>query len=185
MSKYDDIMQDLNPRVIIEKTEIPHDNARANCTLQSSVVESHAEFENLLIAYVAHHSEAILGAAPPPEFCLAKAKGFLDSSMGFDNAFYNAISGAEGGMPNILNEVCNGFKQEAKQAYFGYILDRHIDPLSFQDTVEIMRELKQKIGGYSPEAFGYISPEQMAGQYRDILWRYIDSLTRYRNLWTY
>ena len=42
-----------------------------------------------------------------------------------------------------------------------------------EDTVEVMRELKDRISAYSPQAFGYIEPEQMAGNYRDILWRYI------------
>lgn len=185
MGKYDDIMQHLNPRTVIEKTEIPHDNARAGCTLQSSVVSSHSEFEDLLIAYVAHHMQETLGRAPPPEFCLDKARRFLEHSVGFDNAVFMAMSGSEGGMPNVLNQVSDGFKQEAKQAYFSYILDRYIDPLSFEDTVEVMRELKERIGAYSPQAFGYIEPEQMAGSYRDILWRYIDSLSRYRNLWKY
>ncbi len=185
MSRYQDIMQHLHPRVIIEKTEVPHDNARANCTLQSSTVGSHREFEDILIAYVTHHMEETLGMAPPPEFCLDKARRFVDSAIGFDNAVFMGMSGAEGGMSNVLNQVCDGFKNEAKQAYIAYILDRYIDPLSFEEVVEVMRELKEKIGAYSPDSFGYVAPEQMAGNYRDILWRYIDSLGRYRNLWTY
>jgi len=185
MPIYDELMQDLNPRVIIEKTEIPHDNARADCTLQSSIVSSHREFEDLLIAYVAHHTEKIYGMAYPEDISLEKARQFLESAIGFENAFYNAITGAEGGMPNILNEICNGFKKEAKRAYFQYILDRHIDPISFSEVVEVMRQLQQRMGAFSPDSLGYIPPEQMAGQYRDILWRYIDSLTRYRNLWAY
>jgi hypothetical protein len=43
-------MQYLNPKVVIEKTEIPHDNARASCTLQSSIVRNYNEFENVIIA---------------------------------------------------------------------------------------------------------------------------------------
>ena len=185
MSKYDDIMHHLNPRVVIEKTEIPHDNARANCTLQSSVVGSYAEFENIVIAYIAHHMEETFGSAPPPEFCLDKARSFLEASTGFENAVFLGMSGAEGGMFNVLNQLNESFKQEAKKAYFSFVLDAYIDPLSFEDMVEVMRELKARLGSYSPQSFGYIEPESMALHYKDILWNYIDSLSRYRNLWSY
>jgi len=185
MGKYDDIMQHLNPRVIIEKTEIPHDNARASCTLQSSIVGSYSEFEDLVIAYVAYHMQETFGSAPPPEFCLFTARKFLESSVGFDNAVFMGLSGTDGGMPGVLNQLCEEFKKEAKQAYFVYILDHYISPLSFPDIVEVMQELKDKIGAYSPQSFGYVSAEQMAGNYKEILWGYIESLTRYRNIWSY
>jgi hypothetical protein len=178
-------MAHLDPRVVIEKTEIPHDNARASCTLQSSTVKDHPEFEELIIAYVAHHTEQIYSMAYPPDICLTRARSFLDNSIGFDNAVFMAMSGSEGGMNTVLNNICDGFKQEAKQAYFRYTIDQFIDPLTFEQVVEVMTEFKQSLGGYSPESFGYISPEQMAGNYRDILWNYINSLTRYRNLWAY
>ena len=185
MGKYDDLMEHLNPRVIIEKTEVPHDNARAGCTIQSSVVGSYSEFEDLVIAYVVHHMQQTAGLAPPPELCLDKARNFLEHSMGFNNAVFTGLSGTDGGMLNVLNQLNEGFKNEAKKAYFNYFLDRFIDPLSFPEIVELMREFKGRIGAYSPESFGYISPEQMAGNYREIFWQYIDTLTKYRNLWSY
>ncbi len=185
MGKYQDVMRHLHPKAIIEKTEIPNDNARAGCTLQSSIVGNYAEFENNLIAYVAYHTEKVFGSAPPPEFCLDKARKFLESSIGFDNAVFVALSGTDGGMPHILNQLNDGFKKEAKQAYFTYVVNTFIDPLNFEETVQLMRELKQKIGSYSPQSFGYIEPEAMAAHYKEILWNYIDSLTRYRNLWAY
>ncbi len=74
---------------------------------------------------------------------------------------------------------------EAKQAYFTYVVNTFIDPLSFPDTVELMRELKQKIGAYAPQSFGFIEPEAMASNYKEILWKYIESLTKYKNLWAY
>ena len=67
-----EIMQHLEPRVLLEKTQIPHGNARANCTLHSSVVGNFHEFQDIVIAYIAHHMEQTLGMAPPPEICLEK-----------------------------------------------------------------------------------------------------------------
>jgi hypothetical protein len=185
MSKYNQMMQYLNPKEIIKKTQIPHDNARASVTLQSSTVRNYAEFEETIIAYVAHHTQKVLGMPLPPDLCLSKARRFLDSSIGWDNAVYIAMSGAEGGVPQILNELNDSFKQESKQSYFTYFLHQVLDPMNFSETVELMTELKQKIGAYAPESFNYISAQQMAGNYEDIIWKYIDSVSRHRNLWDY
>lgn len=185
MGRFDNLMEHLNPKMIIEKTQTPHDNARAGVTLQSSIVGSYPEFESLLIAYVHHHMEQTWGGAPPPDMCLDRARMFLDKSMGYDNAVFIAMSGADGGIHYVLNEISNGFKEEAKRAYFTYIVDSFIEPMSFEETVEVMREFKERVGTYSPASFGYISPEQMAAKYKEILWSYIDSLSNYRNLWNY
>ena len=185
MGKFNQIMEHLNPRVIIEKTEVPHDNARAQFSMRESTVESHREFETCLISYVAHHTQETLGMALPPELCLDKARKYLENSIGYEEAVFIALSGTEGGMPHCLNQVNNGFKRDGKQAWFSYILSEFIDPLSFEDVVGVMTEFKERIGSYAPNSFGFISPEQMAGNYRDIIWNYVDSISRYRNLWNY
>ena len=185
MSKLKQLMVPLDPRTIIAKTETPHDQARASITLQSIIVQSYAEFEDTLIAYIAHHTQMILGTALPIELCLDKARKFLDSSIGWDNAVYIAMSGSEGGVPNILNQINDQFKQESKQAYFSYYVDKFIDPLNFEEVVFVMAEIKEKLGAYSPESFGYISAESMAANYKDILWKYVESISRHRNLWSY
>ena len=185
MSKLKQMDVDLNPRTILEKTQIPNDNARASVTLQSSTVPNYHEFEDIMIVYVSNHTHMTLGTALPPEICLDKARKFLDQSIGWDNAVYIAMSGDEGGVPHLLNQINDGFKNEAKSAYISYFVDKYIDPLNFTEVVGVMKEIKNRIGAYSPESFKYISPEQMAGNYRDILWKYIDSVSRYRNLWDY
>ena len=185
MSKLKQVMEYLNPKKIIEKTQIPHDNARASITLQSAIVRNYREFEKTIIAYVAHHTQMTLGLAMPPDLCLDKARRFLESSIGWENAVYIAMSGDEGGVPHILNQINDQFKQESKQSYFTYFLDQVVEPLNFSEVVELMNDLKQKIGAYAPESFNYISAEQMAGNYRDVLYKYIDSVSRHRNLWDY
>jgi len=185
MSKYSELMKQLDPRLIIQKTEIPFDNARAQYSMPGSTIRSFKEFEQIVVNYAQHVNVAWVGQSFPPEYCLDKARKFLDSSIGFDNAVHIGMSGAEGGMPSVLNYITEGFKQEAKQAYFRYTVDQFIDPLSFEQVVGFMAEFKRQLGSYSPESFNYISPEAMAVNYRDHLWNYINSLTKYKNLWAY
>ncbi len=185
MGRYQDVMRHLHPKVIIEKVELPHDTARGKYSLNSSIAHSYLEFENIMINYLTHHMNEVFGNSLPPDFLLAKAKKFLEPIGGFKNAVYIGLSGTNGGMINILNNLSDGFKNEAKKAYFDYVIDAFIDPLSFQEVVEVMRELKDKISNYSPQSFAYIEPEAMAANYEEILWSYIESLSKYKNLWTY
>lgn len=184
MSKLKELMEYLNPRTIIEKTEIPHDNARASITLQSSTVRNYKEFEDMLVAYVSHHTKMILGTSLPPELCLDKARKFLDSSIGWENSVYISMSGDQGGLPGCLNEINDQFKKESKNAYFSFYLSI-LDPLNYPEILEVMKEIKDKISAFSPESFKYISPEQLSMNYKDVIYKYIETISRHRNLWDY
>jgi hypothetical protein len=185
MGKFDDIMNLVSPKPFIAHTEVPHDNARESFVQPNSIVASHEEFQGVLIAYVTHHMDLLFGSHPPPEFCLIKARDFLESSDGYDNAVFIAMSGTKGGINYVLNLINEQFKAEAKQAYFTYVMNEYVDPLNFDDITDLMREFKQKLGGYAPNAFNFITPESMASNYRQIIWNYIESLTNYRNLWSF
>ncbi len=185
MSRYQQLMEDLHPQVIIAKTEVPYDTAYANYSLQSSIVSSYAEFEEEVITFIAYVMLNTVGSYLPPEFLLDKARNFLDRKPGFDNAVIMAMSGADGGLMAVLQLIVLKFKEEARQSYYQYILDSYIDPMNFEQIVEIMTEFKQRLSAYTDDAFDFISPEQMAGQYKQILWDYIEKMSSNRNLWRF
>ncbi len=186
MPRFQDIMQHLHPKVIIEKVELPHDTARAKYALPSSIASSHSEFEKIIINYTDHHMKEVFnGSTLPPDHLLSKAQNFLERTANLKQSIFTGLSGTDGGMHTVLNNIAEAFKSEAKQAYFVYVIDTFIDPLSFAEVVEVMRDLKGRLGGYSPQPFAYIQAESMAGDYKDILWQYINSLGQYKNLWQY
>ena len=59
------------------------------------------------------------------------------------------------------------------------------DPLSFDDVVEVMKDLKERLIDFSPPAFAYVQPESMAGDYRNYIRQYYYALTQHKNLWKY
>jgi len=185
MAIYDEIMERLNPKVIISVVDEPHDTARGSYVLRSSIAHSYQEFEGIIVHYTDHHMKMIFGNSLPNDHLLQKSRNFLESDGSFKNAAFMGLSGTEGGMIQVLNMIAEGFKAEAKKAYFDYILDSFIDPLSFEQVVRVMKELKTRLSSYSSDSFDYISPEAMAADYKEIIWKYIDALTRYRNLWQY
>ncbi|MBT6562762.1 MAG: hypothetical protein HON76_09565 [Candidatus Scalindua sp.] len=186
MSRFQDVMQHLHPKVIIEKVDLPHDTARAKYALPSSIARSHSEFEKIIINYTDHHMKEVFnGNTLPPDLLLAKAQHYLEFSANLKQSIFTGLSGTDGGMHTVLNNIAEAFKMEAKKAYFVYVIDTFIDPLSFTEVVEVMRDLKGRLGGYSPQPFAFIQAESMAGDYQDILWQYISSLGQYKNLWQY
>ena len=185
MSRYDDVMEHLNPRVVIEQCEFPHDTARGSYVLESSIAGSYQEFESIVINYMEHHQNIVHGLAMPHDLILHKARQYLESAGGYKNAAFIGLSGSDGGMNFVLNQLNEGFKNETKQAYFNYVIDKFIEPLSFEQIVDVMREFKARLSAYAPVSFNYISPEAMSVDYKEILWKYIDALTKHRNLWAY
>ena len=185
MGKYDDVMQHLHPRVIIEKVETPHNEARGKYVLRSPVVRGAQEFEAVIIDYMDHHLRELHGNSLSPDLLMAQARELLEQSEGFDNLRYIALSGANGGIGYVLNVLAEAYKKRHKKAYFTYVIDTYIDELNFSQVVELCREFQDRLRGFSPQPFSYISPEAMAADFKAILWRYIETLTQHRNLWAY
>ncbi|MCK5707044.1 MAG: hypothetical protein KAI43_05275 [Candidatus Aureabacteria bacterium] len=185
MSKFDDVMRHLNPKVIIEKTEIPHDTIRAKYVLKSSIVSSYREYENIIIDYIAFHSKALNNYPFSPDICLHEADKYLKKLGGLEKACYIGTSGADGGMPYILNLLNDGFKATAREAYFRFILNSFVTPHNFDETIELMQGLKDKLSAYSPYSFQYFSAAAMTADYKSIIWNYIDSLAQYKNIWKF
>jgi hypothetical protein len=180
-------MTHLNPKVIIEKTELPNDTARGKYSLKSSIARSYQEYEKTIIDYMDFHfKEVYKGNSFPPEMLRDRADKYLKKTGGLtETSAYIALSGANGGIPYLLNLIAEAIKEEMKRAYFDYVITTFINPLSFQEVVELMREFKSSLVNYSPKSFAYIEPEAMAADYKEVIWNYIEQLTQYKNLWKY
>jgi len=186
MGKFDDITKHLNPKIIIQRTELPNDTARGKYTLKSSIVTSYQEFEYTVIDYMRFHNKEIYnGASLPPEMLRHKADQFLKELGGLVESAYIGISGKDGGMIKILNMLNEKYKAEMKRAYFEYVINTFIDPLSVDDIVELMAEFKSKILSYSPKSCAYVKPEAMALDYKNIIWNYMETLNNYKNIWQF
>jgi hypothetical protein len=184
MGKFETISQLLDPRKMVENVESVHDTARGRYSIQSPKVDTYKEYEDAVVHYVDHiHREVFNGATLSPEMLLQKAKGLLDSSMGFKNGAVLALTGKDGGLIKIFNEISDAFKAEHRKAYFEYIIDEHIDPLSFNEIVKVMTDLQDKIQAFSTQGFKYVEPNSMAADYRNLLWDYINQLGNFKNLW--
>jgi len=181
-----EIMKHLDPRIILEKTLIPHDTARCKFQLASSIVGSSKEFENVLIQYMDHHLKEVYSHSEAPHILLAKARNYMEQAkIKYEEAQYSALFGSNGGLNNVLNQICAGIQQEERMAYFTYVMNTFIDSLNFSQKVDLMREMKSKLAAFSSPSAQYLEPEAMAHEYREVIFQYIEQLMQYKHLWRY
>lgn len=186
MSRADDLVRLLHPRVLIQRTEEPFDTALGMFTLKSSTVKSYHEFEGMLIAYMDHVEQRMGNASYPPHRLIDKARRFLTALLGsYEEAVFLAMSGAKGGCMYVLSVINEGYKQEEKAALVEYVINTYIDPLDFDQAVEVMEGLRGKLAAYCPQPFAFIKPETMAANYKDVIKQYVESVSQYKNLWQY
>ena len=186
MGKFETISQLLDPINIVEKVEGVHDTARGRYFIESPTVNTYKEYEEQLVGYVDHsHKQVFNGATLSPEMLLDKAKRLLETKMPFKDGAYQAMSGQNGGLIGIFNIISDAFKAEHRKAYFEYIIDEHIDPLSYPDIVKVMADLQKKLIAFSPKDYKFVQPESMAADYRTLLWDYINQIGHYKNIWKY
>jgi hypothetical protein len=186
MARLEDIMRHLHPKVVIEKVDVQHDTARGKYPLKSTIVPSHAAFEKEIINYTDHHMKEVFnGSTLPPDILLGKAQNYLEQTGGIKQAIFLGLSGQDGGMGTVLNNIAQGFREESRKSYFEFVINSFTDPLSFVDIVELMSDLKEKLIDFSPPAFAYVQPESMAADYRNYIKQYYFALTQHKNLWKY
>ncbi len=185
MDKIDQVLNYLNPRVVIAKTQIPHDNARANAPVYPSPVPDHRTFQRYITHYFQFHEKQISGVEPPADIALSRARQFLENSISYDGAVANSLSGGEGGINVVLNHICDGFKRESKTAYFNFVLDKLVDSLNYEEVLELMIGFKKKLEQYGPQSYQYLPPEQMCFKHREVIYNFINELEKHKNLWKY
>ena len=184
MGILDDIMQELDPEVILRRTQHEHDDARGRYVVTSPTVRNHREFVGEVIAYINFHHAFVFGIPMYDDLALSRAREFLENNLkgGWEEAVMFGLSGENGGMRYICDSICEGFKREAESAYVSYILDTRLDPLSFGQIVELMREFKAKLSNYALPSFRALPAEAMAADYKSVIYQYISSLKQFSNL---
>ncbi|OPY88344.1 MAG: hypothetical protein A4E71_00555 [Smithella sp. PtaU1.Bin162] len=185
-TRFEVIMQHLNPKALIAKIEIPHDTIRASYPLKCSVVRSNREFQEALIHFMQYYWQARFNTSAPPDVCLGDALNYIKGAFGSeDNAAYIALSGTEGGLPAVLNAISEGWKRKDTDNYIDYILDKYCDPLNFDEVCDLLGDFKKALKGFAPYSFDYVSPAELFKNHRRIMKDYILSLRKYKNLWAY
>jgi len=174
MATIDRILEELDETYITRNITRRHDEARLQYRLNSITVSSDAEFDDIIADYYNHHfSHAIApGSTLPRSEAAGRAKEIIEREyrrLNRDrlNAYDDAKTGNNGGMRAMLDMIMEHMKAEAVERHIRDVIDRYVAPSSFDEQVEIIRQLIPKSGAERHLDATY--PERYARNYEDLI----------------
>ena len=170
-SKLGKILDLLDPEHIAGVFGNDHEMARESFHLTGNTVSSHKEFYDIILKYYRHHfSRTIASGTPVPEDVAAgEARRILERSFreygGYEGAYKNAISGKAGGMVAVVNAIATALRQNQEELHIENVFYKEIDPMDYEEIVELMVQLLDRFGGY-------LSPSERARDPHDLVRNY-------------
>jgi hypothetical protein len=185
MSSIKNLLTELEEKTIAQRIGIPHDEARMRYSLRSNTVGSFDEFNRIIADYYAKHFTACVshGGSLPASEAASRAKELLEREYrrrGGDivTAYNDAHDGTNGGMRLILDTIAEGLKAESVGSYIRDAFDRYVEPNSWEQKVEIIREFIAHCGSLLGSSIRTDRPEQYAGNYKELINSYVSALQR-------
>jgi len=155
---------------------IPHAIVREQYKLQKITVQNFEEFRNEIGKYYSYQvSATIPGGKVAMSDWLAKgyAEKIVDSAFskigGLEGAYKMAEKGINGGLKPIIDSIYMAIVREQEENYIEDILTKCINPMSWDEKVEFMRQFLIKFGGPLSHGKPIKNPMEVAPHYKDFI----------------
>jgi len=185
MAAIDGLIEELSELSIARNVAIAHDEARANYRLASNTVGSFDEFTDIITDYYNYHASRCVmhGGYLSHSEASSRAKDIIEQeyrSQGGNlvTAYEDAHEGTGGGMRVVLDRIAEGIKAQSVGNYIRHVFDRYVQPPSWPDKVEIMRQFLQRYGRQLSRSIRIDEPERYAQNYQELVRSYVDALRR-------
>ena len=180
MPSFDALYGDLDPHRIAREVA-RHDEARMSYRLDRNTVDTWYEFEDEVGDYYAYHERYVSGNEIGATKAKDEALKILDQAYRRRNsdrmgAFANARDGLNSGMRGVCDEICEALKSGEVEMHVAAAFRRHVDPSSWDEKVEIVRQFIQRL---DPQIGRYIDrerPKSYAKDYRELIRAYVQAL---------
>ena len=117
----------------------------------------------------------------PDDIAWTQALTILESAFGgLRSAYAVAKTGIENGIEACFDKIYEALRKEQVNAFFEYVLTTDIDPLDFEQVVELCRQLRQRFSSSVPDDYSVMSAEEMAMNYKDLIRLYMEKITAVR-----
>ena len=184
MASIQSMTLEMDERTIARKVGIPHDEARVQYSLRSNTVNSYQEFSDIISDYYNHHFSFCVsnGGRLSQAEAASRAKKLVDqeyrkkNSSDLVGAFNNANNGTDGGLRKILDIIAENLKSESVENYVSNIFDRYIEPNSWDQKVDMIRQFIEHYGEHLSQDIQTDKPERYASNYRALISSYVQGL---------
>jgi hypothetical protein len=93
-------------------------------------------------------------------------------------AYNDAHDGTNGGLRVVLDKLAEQLKTESVERYLRDAFDKYVDPTSWEQNVEIMRQFLARYGHLLSSTIRVDQPEKYAQNYEELIRAYVESLKR-------
>ena len=164
----------LDPRTMAMLVSVKHDEARETFPLQKMTVENVQAFRTVTTEYYKWQFRAIVpNAELPDDYAGPYAWSLIQKAYGHkggvEAAFRAARFGVDGGLSGVLNAIHMQMKKQQEEAYINHVLHSVIDPLDFDQRVELMREYLGRFANQLSPATKPKSAEELAANWEELL----------------
>jgi hypothetical protein len=185
MSSIDAIFKELDERYIAQQVGIPHDEARLSYVLSGNTVSDFREFEWVIGDYYNHHFTRCVsrGGRLTPSEATGRAKEVLEAEYRrgggeLTTAYNDAHDGTNGGLRAILDILADQLKAEAVERHIRQVFDLYVEPTSWEEKVEIIRQFFARRGQDLSSDVRVDQPERYARDWQELVRAYVDALRR-------
>ncbi len=166
------ILKAVDPRVMGEAVDRPHDDALFSYRGGSAVPRSFPEFQEMLRGYYEYHCAVAYGKGTPFPFpeeisfeqALAHVESVYGNQGGIEGAYENARSGANRGIYGAYAAISDRLRELHRRAYVKYVVDKLVNPVDFGQKVALVRAIR-KTYRLPIEGYDQKSPEELASNH--------------------
>jgi hypothetical protein len=185
MSSIDSLFAALDEVTIAENVGKAHDNARGAYSLKINTVSSFDEFNDRIADYYSYHISrcVVQGGRIAPYEAVGRASEILESEYkrqggSLMSAYKDANDGTNGGMRIILDVIAEQLKEESVERYIRHAFNQHVDPTSWSQKVEIIRQFIDHYRHILGLSVDPAHPERYAQNYDQLIREFMDGLKR-------
>jgi len=185
MSLLENLLAAMDEVTIAKTVGIPHDEARMHYSLTRNTVGSFEEFTDVISEYYNYHVSrcVVIGGYMSSTEAAGRAKEILEQAYrgqggNIKTAYNDAHDGINGGLRIVLDKIAEQLKTESVERYLRDVFDKYVDPTSWEQNVEIMRQFLARYGHLLSSTIRVDQPGKYAQNYEELIRAYVDSLKR-------
>ena len=183
MGSLESLLEAMDELAIARNVGIPHDEARMNYSLSKNTVGNFDEFVDVIADYYNYHfSKCVVhGGTLSRTEAAGRAKEILEQEYRRQGgntmtAYNDAHDGTNGGLRIVFDRTAEKLKAESVERYVRDAFDRYVDPSSWEQKVDIMRQFIARFGHMLSSSIHAHQPERYAQNYEELIKQYVESL---------
>ena len=185
MDSIDSLVAGLDETAIAREVGNLHDEARMRYSLNKNTVGSFEEFTGVISDYYNYHvSQCVMhGGSLPRTESAGRAKEILAQEYrrqggNINTAYSDAHDGTNGGLRIVLDRIAEQLKTESVERFIRNAFDRYVEPTSWEQKVDMMRQFIDKFGDQLSSSIQTDQPERYAHDYEELIRSYVESLKK-------